>query len=43
VILLASGQIPGCLAGALLLEKMPRSSILHADKGYDSDAIRLQV
>jgi transposase len=26
-----------------LLEKMPASSILHGDKGYDSDAIRRQV
>jgi len=26
-----------------LLRQMPASSILHADKGYDSDAIRRQV
>jgi transposase len=26
-----------------LLEQMPRASILHADKGYDSDAIRRQA
>jgi len=25
------------------LERMPQASILHADKGYDSDAIRRQV
>jgi transposase len=26
-----------------MLEKMPEASILHGDKGYDSDAIRRQV
>ena len=26
-----------------MLEKMPDASILHGDKGYDSDAIRRQV
>ncbi len=26
-----------------MLEQMPRSAILHGDKGYDSDAIRRQV
>ncbi len=41
--LLTGGQIADCTAGALLLEKMPRSSILHGDKGYDSNAIRRQV
>jgi transposase len=41
--LLTGGQVADCTAGALLLEEMPRSAILHADKGYDSDAIRQQV
>ena len=40
--LLTRGQIADT-AGAVLLEQMPRSAILHADKGYDSDAIRRQV
>ena len=41
--LLTGGQIADCTAGAVLLEQMPRSAILHCDKGYDSDAIRRQV
>jgi transposase len=41
--LLTGGQVADCTAGAVLLEEMPRSAILHADKGYDSDAIRRQV
>ncbi|GLS46541.1 transposase [Methylobacterium brachythecii] len=32
-----------CTAGALLLERLPACSILLADKGYDSDAIRRQI
>ena len=30
-------------AGELLLRQMPRASVLHGDKGYDSNAIRRQV
>ena len=41
--LLTGDQIADCSAGAVLLEQMPRSAILHGDKGYDSDAIRRQV
>ena len=41
--LLTGGQIADCTAGAVLLEQMPCSAILHGDKGYDSDAIRRQV
>ena len=41
--LLTGGQIADCTAGAVLLAQMPRSAILHGDKGYDSDAIRRQV
>jgi transposase len=41
--LLTGGQIADCTAAERLLEKMPASSILHGDKGYDSDAIRRQV
>ncbi len=41
--LLTGGNIADCTAGARLLEKLPNCSILHADKGYDSDAIRRQV
>jgi transposase len=41
--LITGGQIADCTAGALLLERLPACRLLHADKGYDSDAIRRQV
>jgi len=41
--LLTGGHVADCTAGALLLEHMPPSSILHADKSYASDALRRQV
>ena len=41
--MLTGGQIADCTAGELLLERMPKTSMLHGDKGYDSDAIRRQV
>jgi transposase len=40
---LTGGQVADCTAGAELLKQMPATRILHADKGYDSDAIRRQV
>jgi transposase len=40
---LTGGQVADCTAGALLLEHLPACRLLHADKGYDSDAIRRQV
>lgn len=41
--LLTGGHVADCTAGGLLLRQMPATSILHADNGYDSDAIRRQV
>jgi hypothetical protein len=41
--LLTGGQVADCTAGDLLLEQMPKSPILHGDKGYDSNAIRHKV
>lgn len=32
-----------CTAADTLLEHMPATSILHADKGYDSDAVRRKI
>jgi hypothetical protein len=41
---LTGGQVADCTAGLLLLERLPACHLLlHADKGYDSDAIRRQV
>ena len=41
--ILTGGQVADCTAGELLLRQMPRASVLHGDKGYDSNAIRRQV
>jgi hypothetical protein len=41
--LITGGHVPDCTAGALLLERLPACRLLHADKGYDSDAIRRQI
>ena len=41
--LLTGGHIADCTAGTRLLAGLPPCRILHADKGYDSDAIRRQV
>jgi transposase len=41
--MLTGGQVADCTAGELLLEQMPQASMLHGDKGYDSNAIRRQV
>jgi len=42
-VLLTSGQVADCTAGAALLEQFPKCDILHGDKGYDANAIRQQV
>ena len=41
--MLTGGQVADCTAGAALLERLPDCDILHADKGYDANAIRRQV
>jgi transposase len=41
--LLTGGQVADCTAVAELLARLPPCQILHADKGYDSNAIRSQV
>jgi transposase len=40
---LTGGQVADCEAARGLLEKLPACRILHADKGYDTDAIRRSV
>ena len=32
-----------CVAADALLDQMPRTEILHGDKGYDSDAVRRKI
>jgi transposase len=41
--MLTGGHVADCTAGEQLLEQMPHASMLHGDKGYDSNAIRRQV
>ena len=41
--MLTGGHVADCTAGELLLEQMPQASVLHGDKGYDSNAIRRQI
>ena len=41
--MLSGGHVADCTAGAALLEQLPACDILHADKGYDANAIRRQV
>ncbi len=41
--LLTGGQVADCSAAKLLLEKLPECRMLHADKAYDSDALRTQI
>lgn len=41
--LLTGGNVADCTAGHDLLKQLSDARILHADKGYDSNAIRRQV
>ncbi|MBK9082660.1 MAG: IS5 family transposase [Rhizobiales bacterium] len=41
--MLTGGNVADCTAGAALLGRLPECEILHGDKGYDANAICLQV
>ncbi|MGH6629088.1 MAG: IS5 family transposase, partial [Burkholderiales bacterium] len=41
--LLTGGQVADCIAAVTLLDQMPKTAILHGDKGYDSDAVRRKI
>ena len=41
--IITGGHVADCTAGHELLKLLPDARILHADKGYDSNAIRGQV
>ncbi len=41
--LLTGGQVADCTAADALLDQMPVTSILHGDKGYDSNAVRRKI
>ena len=40
---LTGGQVADCKAASILLERLPRCRILHADKGYDTNHIRRTI
>jgi transposase len=40
---LTGGHVADCKGGEVLIDRMPSTLLLNADKGYDSDAIRRQV
>jgi transposase len=42
-LMLTGGQVADCTAGALLLERLHNCDILHADKGYDANALPRQI
>ena len=41
--MLTSGQVADCIAGATLLEQLPVFDVLHANKGYDANAILVRL
>ena len=41
--LLTGGHVADCVAADTLLERMTGASILHGDKGYDSNAVRRKI
>jgi len=41
--LLTGGQVADCVAADTLLDQMAGASILHGDKGYDSNAVRRKI
>ena len=41
--MLTGGQVADCTAAELLLRRLPQASIVHGDKGYDSNAVRRQI
>jgi transposase len=41
--LLTGGQVADCAAADTLLDRMPAATILHGDKGYDTNAVRRKI
>jgi transposase len=40
---LTGGQVADCVAADVLLDRMDAVEILHADKGYDTNAVRAKI
>lgn len=41
--MLTGGNVADCTAAEALLENLPETGLVNADKGYDSNAIRRQI
>lgn len=41
--LLTGGQVADCKAADALLDALPITTLLHGDKGYDSNAVRRKI
>jgi len=41
--LLTDGQVADCTAADTLLDLLSMTTLLHGDKGYDSDAVRRKI
>ena len=41
--MLTGGHVADCTAADALLDQMPATTILHGDKGYDSNAVRNKI
>jgi len=41
--MLSGGNVADCTVGEILLEQLPDTGLVNADKGYDSNAIRRQI
>jgi transposase len=41
--LLTGGNVADCTAADVLLEQLPKTRLVHGDKGYDSDAVRRKI
>jgi transposase len=41
--MITGGNVADCTAGATLLDRLPDCAVVHADKGYDANALRQKI
>jgi transposase len=41
--MITGGNVADCTAGAALLDRLPDCDVVHADKGYDANALRQKI
>lgn len=41
--MITGGNVADCTAGAALLDRLPACDVVHADKGYDANALREKI